>query len=191
MKRKVILITDGDYVAREAVEEVARQVGGRSISASAGNPTPLSGEQLVELILQAKHDPVLVMFDDCGSGGRGRGERAMEYVANHPEVEVLGAVAVASNKRDGEGVPVDILLDRDGNRVMHGVDKDGMEMEGEPPVIWGDTVEVLNKMDVPIIVGIGDIGKMDHFDDVKRGAPVTRKAVELILAFSGNKTNRK
>ncbi|MFS8512909.1 MAG: stage V sporulation protein AE, partial [Planifilum fulgidum] len=93
MKRKVILITDGDRVAREAVEEVARQVGGRAISASAGNPTPLTGEQLVELILQAKHDPVLVMFDDCGSGGTGRGERAMEYVANHPDVEVLGAGA--------------------------------------------------------------------------------------------------
>jgi stage V sporulation protein AE len=189
VKRKVILITDGDYVAREAVEEVARQVGGRSISASAGNPTPLSGEELVELILQAKHDPVLVMFDDCGSGGPGRGERAMEYVANHPKVEVLGAVAVASNHRGGEGVPVDILLDREGNQVVHGVDKNGLEVEGQPPVIWGDTVEVLNRISVPIIVGIGDVGKMGQFDDVKRGAPVTRKAVELILAFS--EKNRK
>ena len=189
MKRKVILITDGDRVAREAVEEVARQVGGRAISASAGNPTPLTGEQLVELILQAKHDPVLVMFDDCGSGGTGRGERAMEYVANHPDVEVLGAVAVASNQRRGEGVPVDILLDREGNQVVHGVDKNGLEVKGEPPVIWGDTVEALNRISVPIIVGIGDVGKMDRFDDVKRGAPVTRKAVELILTFS--EKNRK
>jgi len=187
MKRKVVLITDGDYVAREAVEEVARQVGGRCISSSAGNPTPLSGEQLVERILHAKHDPVLVMFDDCGSGGKGRGERAMEYVANHPQVEVLGAVAVASNNREGEGVLVDILLDRAGNQVAHRVDKNGLEMKGEPPMIWGDTVEVLNRIRVPFIVGIGDIGKMDHFDDVKRGAPVTRKAVELILAHEGRK----
>lgn len=187
MKRKVILITDGDRVARETVEMVARQVGGRSISSSAGNPTPLSGQQLVDLILQAEHDPVLVMFDDSGSSGQGWGERAMEYVANHPSVEVLGAVAVASNNRAGEGVPVDILLDRNGNQVFHGVDKSGLEMEGEPPVIRGDTVGVLNRIHVPLIVGIGDIGKMDQFDDVKRGAPVTRKAVELILANAGLK----
>lgn len=111
----------------------------------------------------------------------------MEYVANHPNVEVLGAVAVASNHRGGEGVPVDILLDREGNQVNHGVDKNGLEMEGEPPVIWGDTVEVLNRISVPIIVGIGDVGKMNQFDDVKRGAPVTRQAVELILAFNQKK----
>ncbi|MGI6128057.1 MAG: stage V sporulation protein AE [Planifilum sp.] len=185
MKRKVILITDGDQVAREAVEMVARQVGGRSISSSAGNPTPLSGEQLVDRILQAKHDPVLVMFDDCGSGGEGWGERAMEYVANHPQVEVLGAVAVASNHRAGDAVRVDILLDRNGNQVFQGVDKGGLEMEGEPPMIRGDTVGVLNRIQVPLIVGIGDIGKMGHFDDVRQGAPVTRKAVELILANAG------
>lgn len=114
----------------------------------------------------------------------------MEYVANHPDVEVLGAVAVASNQRRGERVPVDILLDREGNQVVHGVDKNGLEVKGEPPVIWGDTVEALNRISVPIIVGIGDVGKMDRFDDVKRGAPVTRKAVELILTFSEKTANR-
>lgn len=109
----------------------------------------------------------------------------MEYVANHPQVEVLGAVAVASNHRAGDAVRVDILLDRNGNQVFQGVDKGGLEMEGEPPMIRGDTVGVLNRIQVPLIVGIGDIGKMGHFDDVRQGAPVTRKAVELILANAG------
>ena len=72
-----------------------------------------------------------------------------------------------------------------GNQVFQGVDKGGLEMEGEPPMIRGDTVGVLNRIQVPLIVGIGDIGKMGHFDDVRQGAPVTRKAVELILANAG------
>ncbi|NLJ99876.1 MAG: stage V sporulation protein AE, partial [Clostridia bacterium] len=41
-RRKVILITDGDKVARDSVEAVAREVGGRCISLSSGNPTLLT-----------------------------------------------------------------------------------------------------------------------------------------------------
>jgi stage V sporulation protein AE len=87
-RRKVILVTDGDKMAREALEEVARKIGGRCISRSAGNPTPLSGYQLVSLIKKAACDPVLVMFDDCGASEEGRGEQALRYVAQHPDIEV-------------------------------------------------------------------------------------------------------
>ena len=43
------------------------------------------------------------------------------------------------------------------------------------------TVYCLDQLDVPIIVGIGDIGKMNRKDDVEKGSPITMKAVELIL----------
>jgi stage V sporulation protein AE len=180
-KRKVILITDGDRVAQATVEEVARQVGGRCISSSAGNPTPLSGEEIVKRIRSAKHDPVLVMFDDCGWNQKGRGERALEYVANHPDIEVLGVIAVASDSRRVFGTQVDVALDQDGNIVHHRVDKDGHEMSREPLRIYGDTVDVLNQIESPIVVGIGDIGKMENHDRADWGAPVTTKAVKMIL----------
>ncbi|SIS38597.1 stage V sporulation protein AE [Kroppenstedtia eburnea] len=184
-KRKVILITDGDRIARETVEEVARQVGGRCISASAGNPTQLTGPDLVRLIQEAAHDPVLVMFDDCGSQGKGPGETALEYVVNHPGVEVLGVVAVASNCYAAVGVEVDVALDRKGNCVKQGVDKDGLAVKGAPLRIYGDTVDVLNQYQFPLVVGIGDVGKMENHDDPLRGAPVTTKAVRLILEQAG------
>ncbi|GGK15291.1 hypothetical protein GCM10010965_05310 [Caldalkalibacillus thermarum] len=53
-KRHVIMITDGDDVAKQVIEQVAKDIGGRCITLSAGNPTPISGEEIVELILQAK-----------------------------------------------------------------------------------------------------------------------------------------
>ena len=48
------------------------------------------------MILQTPHDPVFVMFDDSGLQGEGPGETAMKYVAMHPDIEVLGVIAVAS-----------------------------------------------------------------------------------------------
>lgn len=180
-RRKVILITDGDRVARQTVEWVAQKVGGRCISASAGNPTPFSGPQLVERILRAAYDPVLVMFDDCGSPYVGKGEQAMIDVATHPTIEVLGAIAVASNSPHAAGVPVDIMLDQDGKIVTHRVDKAGREQAGSPMQIVGDTVQALNYLNIPLIVGIGDVGKMEECDAVRWGAPVTTKAVQLIL----------
>lgn len=184
MKRKVILITDGDRVAKETIEAVTRQVGGRCISRSAGNPTPLTGPELVMLIQSAAHDPVLVMFDDCGTKHKGRGEKAFEYVASHPEMEVLGVVAVASNCPEVEGVPVHIALDRKGKVVQHNVDKEGIEHSDLPLWIYGDTVDILKQFQFPLVVGIGDIGKMAHHDDLMWGAPVTTKAIQLILENS-------
>ena len=49
-KRKVILITDGDEYAKRTVELIAREIGGRCISLSQGNPTTLKGKEIVELI---------------------------------------------------------------------------------------------------------------------------------------------
>ncbi len=86
---KVVLITDGDRCAQHAVESIASELGLRCISASGGNPTPISGEEIVHLLKSVPYDPVLVMFDDRGKPGKAQGETAMEYVANPPDVQVL------------------------------------------------------------------------------------------------------
>ncbi|WP_018131932.1 stage V sporulation protein AE [Effusibacillus pohliae] len=184
-KRKVILITDGDQVARKAVEEAARKVGARVISRSAGNPTPLQGHEIVRLVQQAKNDPVLVMFDDNGHGEEGYGEKALRELVNDPSIEVIGAIAVASNTAYVEGTRVDFSLDQQGHIVRDGVDKDGVPLGLRQPVIMGDTVDVLNECNVPIVIGIGDIGKMGGKDAFCKGAPITTSAILEILKRSG------
>jgi stage V sporulation protein AE len=183
-KRKVILITDGDDYARRAVEHVAADIGGRCISLSHGNPTVLSGSHLVNLIKKAVNDPVLVMFDDSGFLGEGAGEMALKYVAEHDDIEVLGVIAVASKTHMEEWSRVDFCIDREGELTPYGVDKHGLP-ELEMGRINGDTVYCLDKLDVPLIIGIGDIGKMARRDHYKIGAPITKKAVEIILERSG------
>lgn len=186
-KIRVILVTDGDRCAQHVVEEIARQLDLRCISASGGNPTPIDGRQIVELIKTVPHDPVLVMFDDRGRRDKGKGETALEYVASHPDIEVLGAVAVASNTTGIDGVAADASVGVDGSVTAAAVDKYG-QVKGcaqQKTVITGDTVDVLNDVEVPVIIGIGDIGKMDKADDIRRGAPITRKAIEEILKRSG------
>jgi stage V sporulation protein AE len=183
--RKVILVTDGDQIARKAVERAAADVGCRVISRSSGNPTPLDGERLVRLVRHAKHDPVVVMFDDNGDGESGYGEKALKYLVHHPEIEVLGAIAVASNTPFVKGVKVDFSIDQDGRRIEQGVDKDGVPMKNGDSVVFGDTVDVLAECEVPLIVGIGDIGKMQGKDHVLKGAPVTKQAILEILKRSG------
>lgn len=182
-KKRIILITDGDDSARRAVEIVAKQIGGRCITSSWGNPSKLTGEDLVTLIKKTPHDPVLVMFDDCGYTEEGPGEEAMRYVATHNDLKVIGAIAVASKTHDSEWTKVDVSIDRNGNLTEYGVDKFGLP-DIELGRINGDTVYNLNDLAIPFIVGIGDIGKMAGKDDVGRGAPITRKAVELILERS-------
>ena len=183
-KRRVILITDGDEYAKKTIQYVAKVFGGRCISSSYGNPTTLSGEQIVELICKAPNDPVFVMFDDSGFLGEGAGERALKKVATHPKIDVLGIIAVASKTHMSEWTKVDMTVDRDLNITNYGVDKSGIQ-EFDMGRINGDTVYVLDELDVPIIVGIGDIGKMARKDDIDNGAPVTRKAVEIILERNG------
>lgn len=185
-KIRVILITDGDSVAQQVVEELAVSLGLRCISASGGNPTPITGEEIVGLLKTVHHDPVLVMFDDRGSSGKGFGEVAMEYVAAHPDIEVLGAVAVASNTVGVVGIDADECITGNGDIVDRSVDKSGYLKGGiGKAIIAGDTVDVLNDLEIPFIVGVGDIGKMARADSIGRGAPITRKAIEEILKRSG------
>jgi stage V sporulation protein AE len=183
-RRRVILITDGDDYARRAVELAAKEVGGRCISMSHGNPSKLTGQELVKLIKKTPNDPVLVMFDDGGIVGEGLGENALKYVALHQDIDVLGIIAVASRTKHAEWTRVDICIDRDGELTPYGVDKHGIP-EMEIGRINGDTVYCLDELNVPIIVGVGDIGKMARYDDYKLGSPITKKAVELILERSG------
>lgn len=183
-KRSVIIVTDGDEAARKVLEHVAAEIGGRCISKSAGNPTKLTGEELISLILKAKSDPVLVMFDDCGQREDGPGESAMKKVASHPGIHVVGAIAVASVTHAKEWTNVDVSIDRYGRLSEYGVDKEGL-IDLERGRIHGDTVYCLEELKLPVILGIGDIGKMAGQDKVERGAPITRKAIELILERSG------
>ncbi|MBY0122528.1 stage V sporulation protein AE [Bacillus sp. S/N-304-OC-R1] len=183
-RRSVIIITDGDDYARRTIEFVAKEVGGRCISLSHGNPTVLDGPQIVKQIKKASHDPVFVMFDDSGYVGEGIGEKALKYVALHKDIEVLGIIAVAAKTRQAEWTRVNVSIDRDGELTPYGVDKFGVP-ELEIGRLNGDTVYCLDGLNVPIIVGIGDIGKMSKKDDLKKGSPITRKAVDLILERSG------
>lgn len=184
-KVRVILITDGDSVAQSVVETLAAELGLRCISASAGNPTPIDGPEIVRLLKLTPRDPVLVMFDDKGLSERGEGECALEFVATHPDVEVLGAVAVASNALDYTGARVDACVTAQGAVVNAPVNKKGEIVSNRPggraPVVRGDTVDVLNELDLPVVIGIGDIGKMKRCDDLLYGAPVTRRAIKEIL----------
>lgn len=184
IRRRVILITDGDEYAKRAVEHVAHEVGGRCISMSQGNPSVLSGPAIIQLIKKTPYDPVLVMFDDSGLLGEGAGEKALKFVATHKEIEVLGIIAVASKTRMAEWTKVNVSIDRDGELTPYGVDKFGVP-ELEIGRLNGDTVYCLDELDVPLIVGIGDIGKMAKRDHYENGSPITRKAVELILERSG------
>ena len=183
-KRRVIVITDGDEYAEKTVEYVAKQYGGRCISQSHGNPTKLTGPEIVNLIMKTPYDPVFVMFDDSGFLGEGAGERALKYVVNHENVDVLGVIAVASKTHQNEWTRVDVSVDRYGELTEYGVDKSGIA-EFEIGRINGDTVYCLDSLQVPIVVGIGDIGKMARKDDIKYGSPITMKAVEVILERSG------
>lgn len=185
LKRKVILITDGDRVAKRAVEIASQKIGARCISCSAGNPTRLTGDQLVTQIQKTPHDPVVVMLDDKGFLGTGKGERALEYLARHPGIEVMGVLAVASNTEFTEGVDVDCSVTRSGSITSMAVNKYGDIKQDLTTSLYGDTVEVLEDLDIPIIVGIGDIGKMDGADDPDAGAPLTTRALREILSRSG------
>lgn len=179
MKRRVIIVTDGDDIARKAVEEAAHNVGGRCISLSAGNPTVLSGEKIIELIKMAKYDPVVVMVDDRGDIGMGYGEKAMYKLMKDKDIKLIGIIAVASNTSRAKGVMVDCSIDKYGNIINKAVDKYGNPKRSR--VLKGDTVNMLSSVGVEYIVGIGDPGKMDGKDNIGIGAPIITKAMEEIL----------
>lgn len=178
-KRKVIIVTDGDRIAQKAVETASSNIGGRCISSSAGNPTPLACEEVVTFVKQCPKDPVVIMADDVGKPGMGEGEKIIKQLAEREDIEILGAVAVASNTQGVEGIEVDCSVDNRLNVTCSPVDKLGNPIDDR--VIYGDTVDILNYINVPVIVGIGDPGKMDGRDDYLIGAPVITKALQLIL----------
>jgi stage V sporulation protein AE len=182
MKRRVILVTDGDKCAKKAIETAAKNIGGRCISRSAGNPTPIDGDEIVEYIKEAEHDPVVVMVDDRGNVHKGFGERAMEYILKSQDIDVLGVVAVASNTHGVRGIKINYSVDRDGRVLKSAVDKDGYSKAGK--IVKGDTVDILNDMKVPVVIGVGDPGKMDGCDDSEIGAPIITKAMEEIIRLS-------
>ncbi len=185
-KRKVILVTDGDSIAQRAVETAVANIGARCISRSGGNPTPMSGIEIVALIKTAKYDPVVVMVDDKGSARTAQGEWALYEIVNHPDIEVLGVIAVASNTPGVNGIRVDFSITKDGKIIEESVDKDGFSRGGN--IIYGDTVDIIEQCEVPLIVGIGDIGKMHGQDSCTLGAPILTKAMEEILKRSGYRT---
>jgi stage V sporulation protein AE len=183
-KRKIVIITDGDRVAQKVVEKVAHNVGGRAISFSGGNPTRADGPEIAAAIKKAAHDPVLVMVDDCGCGGEGNGEKVIRNLAADPDIDILGVVAVASNTAHVDGVPITASVTRDGSVIELPVTKEGYpESEGHRKV-EGDTVDVLNSLNIPIIIGLGDLGKMEDADLVSDGAKITTLAVQEVLKRS-------
>lgn len=184
-KRKVIFVTDGDKVARKAVEIATSNIGGRCISSSAGNPTPISGQEIIQLIKKADHDPIVIMVDDKGMEGPGKGEKAMEIVARDSNVDVLGVVAVSSNGRDCDWLNVSCSITKHGNVIEGSVDKFGND-KGKAGMC-GDTLSVLKDMKNLVIVGIGDPGRMDYYDLPSLGAPITTKALQEIIVRSGYK----
>jgi stage V sporulation protein AE len=183
LKRKVIIVTDGDDVARKAVEEAARNVGGRTISKSSGNPTLLTAEDVIRHVKKAANDPVVIMADDCGDPGIGPGENMLRAIIEHPDIDVLGVIAVASNTEGGDGVDVKESVNRDGNVISRAVDKHGNAIEGR--TVTGDTLSILKELDIPIIIGLGDPGKMGYHDDPAKGAPITTKALKEVMESSG------
>lgn len=180
-KRRVIVVTDGDRAALAAVEVAARNVQGRCISLTGGHTQGdayLSPEDVVELVTSAPHDPVIIMVDDEGDAAEGRGEQLLQMLSQHPEIEIIGAVAVASHTKSTPGVTVDASVTRNGTFVKGAVDKEGQPTGG---MQYGDTTGVLAKLSIPYIVGLGDPGKMDFTDDARNGATITTKALRSIL----------
>lgn len=182
-KRKVIFVTDGDKVARRAIEVATTNIGGRTISASAGNPTELTGREITELIKKAEHDPVVVMVDDRGVEGVGEGEEAMRNIVKDKELDILGVVAVSSNGKDCNGLKVSCSITKEGKIIEGAVDKDGNDIGKHG--ICGDTLSVLRDMKDLVIVGMGDPGKMDYNDEIYKGAPITTRALQEVMRRSG------
>lgn len=181
-KRKVILVTDGDNVAKKAVEIATNKIGGRCISRSAGNPTPRTGKEIITLIKDAKYDPVVVMVDDRGHQGEGKGEQAIRDIANSDEIDILGIIAVASNTEGVIGAHVDFSINNNGQIVNASVDKRGNSISGN--IVYGDTVDIVDSINSPVVVGIGDPGKMGGRDNCEIGAPIITRAMEEIIKRS-------
>lgn len=182
MGSRVILVTDADCRAKEAVEAAARNVGGRCISLS-GCRHPgderLTPDDIAELVRTAEGDPVVVMVDDEGHVGEGFGEAVIRHLVAADGIDVVGAVAVASNTADVRPAAVLLSVTRDGVVTGGGVDKEGHPTRDG--LVRGDTAELLGELGIRTVVGMGDPGKMAGADRATHGAPITTKALEQVL----------
>jgi stage V sporulation protein AE len=175
----VIVVTDGDHTAWEAIRDACEALDCYALRASMGNPTPLDGDALVEAVVRTGRSPVVVMVDDQGASDRGPGEEALKTFLESPRVHVLGVVAVASHTPGVDGVTPDFSIDATGERVSGAVNKEG-DQAGR--VLRGDTVDVLAEADPALtVVGLGDPGKMGGRDRPERGEPATRAAIAALL----------
>ncbi|QDI89900.1 stage V sporulation protein AE [Salicibibacter halophilus] len=180
MTKRIIYVTDGDAAAARAVTTAAKSIGIGCLTLSAGNPTTCTYEQLLESIAEVSGEIAVLLFDDAGQAYEGRGEELMVRLANEEGIKVIGALAVASTERSGDWTKVDVSVDRYGKLSEWGVDKEGFR-DIEENRVHGDTVYSLDQLSIPVIVGIGDLGKMGGRDHPKRGAPVTATALQVII----------
>lgn len=181
--RRVVVVTDADCTALEAIEIAAANVGARCISLTGcrnPNDARWTPEEVEELILSTPRDPVVVLVDDEGRQGEGWGEQILRHLSGSKRVKVIGVVAVASNMDQGSPVHVDVSVTASAQVVENAVDKKGTPTPGSSS-LQGDTVENIEELRPPIVVGLGDPGKMDWADDARIGAPITTKALQIAL----------
>ncbi|MGM0501269.1 MAG: stage V sporulation protein AE [Bacillota bacterium] len=183
-KYKVIAITDGDNTALKAVEKSAEKLDLGIIYESAGNPTASSSFEIKNKIKESTKQPVLVMFDDQGEPGTGKGEQNLLDLISDSEIEILGVLAVASNLKKVKGIKPDFSITQDQEIIREPVNKTGQAEAKGHQILEGDTVDILNKLSETLIVGIGDLGKMEDKDLVAQGAPITTTAILEILKRS-------
>lgn len=179
MNRKVIIITDGDSTARKVIEKAAVKAGCRTLSISSGNPTRITGKDMVRLIQCVKHDPVIVMADDRGDIGRGNGEKVINYLIESKEIDVMGIIAVASNTKNASGIKVNCSIDKNGMIAKNSVDKRGNIKKSK--VLIGDTVNTINPSKVNCVVGIGDPGKIECSGNMNDQCSILTKAINIII----------
>ena len=177
-KKRVVVVTDGDETAYRALSEACQDLDCHPLQASKGNPTPLSGEELIDAILKAPRDPVVVMVDDQGDADAGHGETALKALMDAPQLEVLGVVAVAANTRPVQGVKVEESVDRSAHLVSRAVNKAGKATSS--PILGGDTVDALHSYS-GVVIGLGDPGKMGGHDAIHEGVPATKRVLQEIL----------
>ncbi|WP_138416856.1 stage V sporulation protein AE [Aquibacillus sediminis] len=185
-RKKVIVITDGDEYARRTLDFLAKKLGGTCLSYLSDNPTTASPDEVKQAVYRAKQEPVYVLIDDAGIQGAGAGERILVSLDKDPSIEIIGAIAVAAHTKNMEWSRFTFAIDQNGELIPNGVDKQGIPLP-EIGRINGDTVYSLDQLDLPIVIAIGDIGKMRGKDDIKKGAPITRKALEIIMERGGIK----
>jgi len=182
MKKRVIIVTDGDHAAREAIKVACANVGAYPLTITAGNPSRLTGEEVLFLIKSYPAEPVVVMVDDGGWVGEGKGEDIISYLLDaQDDISLLGVVAVAAATRRTRGVMVDCSLTRRGDKSDRPVNKLGFPEAAGHDYLEGDTTEMLFLQNGIRVVGCGDLGKMDWQDDPDKGAPVTTECLRAIL----------